>query len=121
MVYIDNPRDPMASSLFICTINLALYLALKSKGVGVHEFGTAMLAGLAQAPIQPPPVPDTDEGCAGFTEMANASQIDPAPGEFVLENVPGENTDFDWVYDITSCAVCYEFSKHDADSYDRTG
>lgn len=114
LAYIDTPRNPMAPSLFFCCIDLALYLALKSKGVGVHEYGTAMLNALAQSAIHPRPLADTEESRAGFTQMVNATQVDPAPGEFVLENVPGKEASFDSVYDITSCAVCHEFAKHDA-------
>src|SRR5690349_20792089 len=54
MAYIDKPQHPLASALFICSANLSLYLALKNRGIDVHDFGSAMVNGLARAPIHVP-------------------------------------------------------------------
>src|SRR6185295_13786073 len=46
MAYMDKLQHPLAAALFICSVNLSLYLALKKRGVDVHDFGSAMLNGL---------------------------------------------------------------------------
>lgn len=51
MAYVDKPEHPLAPALFICNVNLSLYLALKQRGVEAHAFGSAMLNGLERAPI----------------------------------------------------------------------
>jgi hypothetical protein len=103
----------MASALFICSINLALYLALKARGIDVHDFGSAMLTGLAKAPM---PAPDslTDEQIAQFTASADASQQDAAPGEFVYEVYSGEDDNLDWGMNVKSCGICHQYAKYDA-------
>lgn len=116
MAYLDKPQHPLASALFICSVNLSLYLALKKRGVDVHAFGSAMLNGLMRAPI---PVPEeTDEvlreRLAQFALIAEASQVNAAPGEDVVEFVSGEKADFEWGYNVKSCAICHAAAKYDA-------
>ncbi|MDQ3012468.1 MAG: L-2-amino-thiazoline-4-carboxylic acid hydrolase, partial [Acidobacteriota bacterium] len=103
------------SALFICSVNLSLYLALKKRGVDVHAFGSAMLTGLMRAPI---PVPEESdemlrERLAQFALIAEASQVNAAPGEDVVEMLSGENADFEWGYNVKSCAICQAAAKHD--------
>jgi hypothetical protein len=114
MAYVDKPDNQMASALFICSINLALYLALKARGVDVHDFGNAMLTGLAKAPATPPPDLTTPENLAGFKAGADASQQSAAPGEFVYEAHTGNDGDLDWGMNIKSCAICHQYTKYDA-------
>ena len=112
MAYLDKPDHPMASALFICSINLALYLALKARGVDVHDFGNAMLTGLAKAPATAPPDLAGPESLALFKAGAEASQQSAAPGEFVYEVHEGE--DLDWGMNVKSCAICHQYTKYDA-------
>lgn len=114
--YIDKPQHPLAPALFICSVNLSLYLALKKRGVDVHDFGSAMVNGLARAPI---PVPEESEEylqerLAQFALLAEASQTSAQPGEDVFEVVHPMNANFDWGYNVTSCAICKTASEYDA-------
>ena len=114
MAYGDKPDHPMASAVFICSINLALYLALKSRGVDVHDFGNAMLTGLAKAPATAPLDPGDPEALALFKAGADASQQSAAPGEFVYEVHATEGEELDWGMNIKSCAICHQYTKYDA-------
>lgn len=116
MAYVDKPGHPLAPALFICSVNLSLYLALKQRGVDAHAFGSAMLNGLMRAPI---PVPEESdealrERLAQFALLAEASQTNAAPGEDVIEVVSGENAKFEWGYNVKSCAICQAAAKYDA-------
>ena len=103
MAYVDNPQHPLAPALFICSVNLSLYLALKQRGVDVHAFGNALLNGLRRAPI--PPLPEESEAALQqFMRAAEASQTNPQPGEDVFEVVAGAG--FAWGYNVKSCALC---------------
>jgi len=114
MAYVDKPDHPMASALFICSMNLALYLALKARGVDVHDFGNAMLTGLAKAPATAPPDLGDQEALALFTAGADASQESAASGEFVYEVHVEAGDDLDWGMNIKSCAICHQYTKYDA-------
>jgi hypothetical protein len=116
MAYIDRPQYPLASALFICSVNLSLYLALKRRGVDVHDFGSAMLNGLARAPIQIPEESDEalQQRLVQFGGAAKASQINMAAGEDVFEVVDADNADFDWGYNVKSCAIYQAAAKYNA-------
>ncbi len=116
MAYVDKPQHPLASALFICSVNLSLYLALKKRGVDVHAFGSAMLMGLTRAPIPVPQESDEvlRERLAQFALLAEASQTNAAPGEDVVEFVSGEGAEFEWGYNVKSCAICHVAAKYDA-------
>ena len=116
LAYLDAPHHPLASALFTCSVNLSLYLALQKRGVDVHSFGNAMLNGLMRAPI---PVPqESDEALrerlAQFAVLAEASQTNAVPGEDVVEFVSGEHAEFEWGYNVNSCAICHQAAKYDA-------
>jgi len=91
MPYLDNPNHPMASAIFGCSASLALYLAMKECGVDVHDFGSGMLTGMANAsepepdPMEPRDSRPMKERFAGFIAIAEASQRDAKPGEFVFD------------------------------------
>jgi len=104
--YLDDPGHSMAASLFYCNLNLAVYLALRPLGVGVHEFGNAVLANLAAAPLPPAEVPE--EGDADFAGPGTH------PGEFEVEVVSADDAATQWGFNIKSCAICHQFGKHDA-------
>ncbi|MFN7943976.1 MAG: L-2-amino-thiazoline-4-carboxylic acid hydrolase [Blastocatellia bacterium] len=117
MAYVDKPAHPLASALFVCNVNLSLYLALKRRGTDVHDFSRALLNGVARAPI--PPLPEESEDAlqarlAQFIQAAEASQTKAEPGEDVFEIVEVTNADFDWGYNVRSCALCQSAAKHDA-------
>ncbi len=116
MAYVDKPQHPLASALFICSVNLSLYLALKKRGVDVHAFGSAMLNGLTRASIPVPQESDEvlQERLAQFAVIAEASQANATPGEDVVEFVSGEGADFEWGYNVKSCAICHAAAKYDA-------
>ena len=118
MAYVDKPFHPLASALFVCSINLAIYLALKQRGVDVHAFGRALLTGLARAPVPSPGPPESEQELlarlAEFVSAAETSQKNPQRGEDVFEVRVGDGTDFEFGYNVTSCAVCFQFAKYDA-------
>lgn len=116
MAYVDKPRHPLAAALFICSVNLSLYLALRKRGVDAHAFGSAMVNGLMRAPI---PVPrESDEALrerlVQFAVLAEASQASATPGEDVVEFVGGEGQEFEWGYNVKSCAIRQQAAKYDA-------
>jgi len=84
--------------------------------VDVHAFGSAMLNGLMRAPIPVPQESDEvlRERLAQFALLAKASQTNAAPGEDVVEFVSGENAEFEWGYNVKSCAICQAAAKYDA-------
>jgi len=116
MAYVDKPQHPLAVALFICSVNLSLYLALKNRGVDVHAFGSAMLNGLTRAPIQVPQESDEalQERLVQLPLLAEASQRNAAPGEDVVEFVSGEGAEFEWGYNVKSCAICQAAAKYEA-------
>jgi len=118
MAYVDEPNHPMASSVFLCCGSLALFLALKRRGVDAHQFGSATLDAIRTAP---PPIAESShentsrqEQFAKFVASADASQTNAGPGEFVFEAFLGDRSEFDWGMNVKSCAICHAFSKHDA-------
>lgn len=116
LAYLDKPQHPLASALFICSVNLSLYLALKQRGIGLHQFGNAMLNGLMRAPIPVPTESDEvlQQRLTYFAALAEASQTNAAPGEDVIEFVSGEGQQFEWGYNVKSCAICQVASRYDA-------
>lgn len=110
LAYTDDPAHPMALPLFFCTANLAMYLTLRERGVGVHDYGRTMLEDFA---VNPMPEPDVTEQMPALAAAAEASQADTKPGEFVFE-VLTEGDGFDWGINIKSCGICFQFSKYGA-------
>jgi hypothetical protein len=118
MAYLDSPDKPMATSVFECGVVLSVYLALRDRGVDVHDFGGSMLAAMAQAPR--PEMEDPGDGktrqqrFAEFIAGGEASQRDQVPGEFVFEAFADDGDELDWGMNIKSCAICAMASKYDA-------
>lgn len=109
--YLDTPDSPLARALFFCTIHLAAYKAAAPQGVDAHAYGAAMLEQLSQQQPAPQPVPDDAELAASFAGPGTH------PGEFqveLAERGDGDEDQFDYGYNIKSCAICYLFSRHDA-------
>lgn len=118
MAYADRPEHPMASSVYFCSATLAVFLAARQQGVDAHAFGRSMLSGMRANPPPPaaePPKPaELQRQREQFREAAAASQEHAEPGEFVFEAVSGRGEDFDWGINITSCAICHAYARHDA-------
>lgn len=114
MAYIDKTDHPMAASVFSSCATLAVYLALKERGVDVHDFGCAMLTSLAQSSLTPDDVGSDPERLAEYIASSKASLKQAAPGEYVFEAFAGNRKDFDWGVNIKRCALCQAFSKYDA-------
>jgi len=118
MAYVDNPDSPMASSVFVCCGSLALYLALKQRGVDEHQYGSALLRSIRNTPpAEPEPHDDKlsmQERFAGFVASGEASQSEARTGEFVFEAFLGDRSEYDWGMNVKSCAICHAFAKYDA-------
>lgn len=109
--YADRPRHTMALSALACAGTLAVYKAVRKRGVGVHAFGRAVCA--APFPSSGRAV-DQEKALEQRRRDARASQEGAKPDEFVFEVVDGDGGDGAWGMNVTSCAVCHQFSRHDA-------
>ncbi len=105
--YVDRPRHSMAPSMFACAAMLAVYEVLRGRGVDAHAWGRSLLA-------LPVVVPENgaDERERARAD-AEASQTAGDPREFVFEALDGD-AESDRGMNVTSCAICHLFSKHDA-------
>ncbi len=118
MAYVDKPRDPMATNVFGCAAEIAVYVAASKRGVDVHEFGNALLIARTNMPPQelegPKDSRPMQERFAEFIATGETSQTREDTGEFVFEAFLGDRQEFDWGMNITSCGVCYLAAQHDA-------
>jgi hypothetical protein len=89
---------------------LAVYQAVRERGVDAHQLGRALLM---QPPNLQPGGDLTPEAITRIVAEAEESQRSAAPDEFVFELVGGEQ-DLDWGMNVTSCAVCHAYARHDA-------
>lgn len=115
MAYVDEPGHVMAPSVFFCTVHLATYKALRERGVDVHAFGNAIIEEMRSRPA---PQPSGDEAAGtmidAMSKDATQSQSGAKEGEFVFEMAVSEDGAFDWGINVKSCAICAQYSKHDA-------
>lgn len=116
MAYADNPSAPMASAVFGCGVELAIYLVLRDRGIDVHDFGSRMLE--AATELWPSSAENSDaeftaDQLQAWLDAAAASQRDAKPGEFVYEAVAGDESS-DWGMNIKSCAICAQYSRYGA-------
>jgi len=107
--YADRPDHSMFGPSFGVFQFLALYQAARARGYTAHQVGRAILA----TPFSRPPQPPSPHALRRLRDDAATSQCDAAPGEFVFEFVPGD-AEADWGMNITSCAVCHAYARHDA-------
>ena len=110
LAYTDRAH-PFQNALFFCAIHLSLYKAAEKRGVGVHQYGEAMLADLAAR--TGPAESDGEGDAAGISHFPERGDH---PGEFDVEVVqpePGDDS-FKTGYNVKSCAICYLFGQHDA-------
>lgn len=113
MAYADRPGHPMASSVFSCEGLLALYLALRERGVDVHDYGAVMLETMPSLPMGDGQAELTTELFTAMVDAAAESQREARPGEFVYELV-GPEDGANWGMNVLSCAICASYAKHDA-------
>ena len=112
LAYLDEPDHPMADSLFKCAMTLAVYLALKDRGVDVHDFGATVVEMFAMVPA-PPDQFGNESALLALKSAAEASQREPKKGEFVFEVLEGV-PDAEVAMNVRSCAICHHFSKYGA-------
>ena len=105
--YLDIPEHPLAAALHICTMHLAVYRALRERGVDAHAWGRVVLEDAARQERKP--------AAPGETVTIEIPDTGDHPGAFQLEQLqPGEDDDFNWGFNMTSCAICHLFGQHDA-------
>jgi len=106
--YLDRPDHSMASSMFACAGLLAIFKALRERGLGdAHAWGRAIhtlpaLVGESNA-----------ESEERQRRDAEASQANASAAEFVFEVVEDEASGIGGM-NITSCAICHLYGRHDA-------
>ncbi len=115
MAYLDKPDHPLAPALFTCNVNIALWLALRGRGVTVEEFGQALLTGLRMAPIPVAEESATEREVrlAHFRAAAVASP-QTSPLEDVFDVVDPTDGSFSWGFDVHSCAILKSAQRHGA-------
>lgn len=106
--YKDRPEHTMASSLFACAAMLAIFEVLRERGVDAHAWGRAIHT-------LPAVVPQDDGEASGEQARVDgeASRSEAASNEFVFELLDGDEHS-DRGMNVTSCAICHLFGKHDA-------
>ena len=99
--------------MFICASVLSLYMHLRTKDVDVHDYGAKYVALSRMRPQ--PPIAEEDPVEADMEEVLGASAGPKThPGEFDIEVLQGDGENFDFGYNVKSCAICHVFSQHDA-------
>lgn len=108
--YADRRDHVMFDSAFGVFQWLAVYQAARGRGIDAHRLGRSILA-LKLPGLPGPPPPAVLEK---LRREAEESQRAAGPAEFVFEIVEGDGGDTDWGIDISACAVCHAFGRHDA-------
>ena len=111
MPYLDKPRSPVAYAMFICASVLSLYMHLRTRDVDVHEYGVKYIELSRMRPLPPEDLEEESDMDGTSVDMAAPKTH---PGEFEIEVLKGDGEEFDWGYNIKSCAICHVFSQHDA-------
>jgi hypothetical protein len=105
--YVEQPGHTMAFSMYGCAALLAVWEVLRDAGVDVHAWGRAILT-------LPPVVGEPDEARREQERTESVhSQAGAAPDEFVWEIVDSDENG-DRGMNITSCAICHLFGRHQA-------
>jgi len=108
--YADRRDHSMFEPAFGVFQWLAVFQAARARGIDAHRLGRSVLALRLPALPGPPPPAILEK----FRREAEASQRSGDPSEFVFELVEGDGDETDWGIDITSCAVCHAFGRHEA-------
>ena len=105
--YLDAPKNVLADALFTCNVHLAAYLALQELGheVTAHNYGSAMLDNM-------------QTNMKSWQAQSPEGELDikgpgTHPGEFQIQQVKSDKPGA-WGYNITGCAICHHFGKHEA-------
>jgi hypothetical protein len=114
MAYLNDTDHPMAASVFSSCATLSVCLSLKKSGVDVHDFGSAVLADIAQNRMVPVDTGSDPKLLKEFIESGEASKHNASPNEYVFEAFEGDHIDYDWGVNIKRCALCVAFSKYSA-------
>ena len=111
MAYVGNREHTMAAAVFGCSGNLAVYQALRTRGIDAHQWGRAVLKIMRPEPGGERPAPKQI-----FQRMkldAEASLAGAALNEFVFELIPRNHAEPGWGMNVKSCAICHVFAKYD--------
>lgn len=112
MPYLDRRDHVMWRPTLSVFQWLAVHLATRERGVGAHALGGAILEVGFPKGSSFNSDPDGDMAARTVRDSA-ASQASAAPNEFVFEIVGGDEHS-DYGLNMTSCAVCHVYTKHDA-------
>jgi hypothetical protein len=112
MPYADRRDHIMWDPTLMVHEWLAVHLACRERGIDAHALGAALLR-TGIPPGSGSDVEVTEEFSARALRDSAASLESAAENEFVFEIVPGDEH-ADYGIDVTRCAVCHAFSKHDA-------
>jgi hypothetical protein len=114
--YADRPNHVMAESMYFSMGVLAFKEPLLSRGFDLQDLGSAILD-IARRNLEgadPSQDPSrTREWLQRLKRDAAQSQADSPKDEFVFEIIDGDD-EIDYGMNITSCAICKAYSKHDA-------
>jgi len=106
--YLDQAGHTMAGSMFSCAGLLAIFKALRDRGLDdAHAWGRA---------IHSLPAPFGEMNAESGERQrrdAEASQANASAAEFVFEVVGDEEPGSSGM-NITSCAICHLYGRHDA-------
>jgi hypothetical protein len=106
--YADRPDHVMFGAAFGVYRFLAMWQAARSRGYDVHAVGRAICG----TPVPARPLA-SGPALAKLRADAEASGRKAAANEFVFEFVEGDG-ETDWGMNVTSCAVCHAYGRHDA-------
>ncbi len=123
IAYVGRERDPLGQALIACYEVLPYGLELRERGHPLEEIGTFIYDA-----FEVPTAPQTRSSWpqsllaplqrrrqqARMRKRARVSQARAHPNEFIFEVVDVRGSEFDRGFNITQCAICTAFSKHDA-------
>ena len=116
--YIGGDENPMTRHLMQSTTSLALYKAMKTRGISASETGKILYdAVMGQVSRLPVISPNSPEGLAEKREQARWSQARRYPGDWVWEFVQGDGIEFDYGYDFIECGTQKLYHIHEADAF----
>jgi len=121
--YIGGKKNRLTRVLIGCTMALALYRVLKSRGRSVEEIGK-MVVEIEEDRVQSYPKfflrllgrsIHSPLGKNRIKKMAEESQKRLYPGGWVATFVEGDDKEFDFGIDYTECGLCKFFHQQGAD------
>lgn len=126
--YIGGKKNSLTRTLIGCTVALALYRALKSRGRSVEEVGKIIVE-IEEDRVQSYPkffvcllgrFVHSPLGKNRIKKMmVEDSQKQSYPGGWVATFIEGDGQEFDFGVDYTECALCKFFQQQGADEFTR--